>query len=91
MARKPYDTFGGTVTHESLFTRMKDSLERLQDDCCLKSHLHNTEDNPQDKLLAKGWLAIAEMMKLVDYQITAMATGKIQKDALEQIARKLIH
>jgi hypothetical protein len=44
----------------------------------MMAHLHNTEGNDMDKILAKGWLGIQELLKKFAHQVTQLAMNKLQ-------------
>lgn len=71
-------TIGGQVTRAEVFAKLLDHVREAQDCAALMAHLHNTEGNDMDKLLAKGWLGVHEMFKLTAYQITELAKNKLQ-------------
>lgn len=73
-----FETKGGQVTRGECYALIMDLLRQVQDQCCIMAHLHNTEGNDMDKLLAKGWLGMAEMFRLVQHKVTALAQNKIE-------------
>lgn len=73
-----YETIGGTVTRSETFAKLLDLLRQAQDQANVMAHLHNTEGNDMDKLLAKGWLGIGELINRMCAQITKMAMKKLQ-------------
>lgn len=73
-----YETIGGVVTRGETYAKIIDLLDQLMDQLAVMAHLHNTEGNDMDKLLAKGWLGIVELMKRMKYQITQLATRGLQ-------------
>jgi hypothetical protein len=73
-----YETIGGQVTRGETYAKMMDHLREVQDCCAIMAHLHNTEGNDMDKLLAKGWLGMAEMFRLVQFKVTQLAMNKMQ-------------
>ena len=40
-------------------------------------HLHSTEDSNMDKLLAKGWHGVAEMIEMMRKQVREIAMKKV--------------
>ena len=82
MTRSPskYETTGGTVSRADTSMKILDLLDQILDQTAVMAHLHNTEGNDMDKLLAKGWLGMHEMFKLIRWQLLEMAKGKIIKD-----------
>ena len=73
-----YETIGGQVTRGETTTKIIDLVDQLIDQCAVMAHLHNTEGNDMDKLLAKGWLGIVELIRRLRYQLVEMAKGKLQ-------------
>lgn len=71
-------TIGGQVTRSEVYLKLLDHVREAQDCAALMAHLHNTESNDMDKLLAKGWLGVSEMFKLAAFQITELAKNKLQ-------------
>lgn len=73
-----YETIGGVVTRGECYAKILDLLDQLLDQLAVMSHLHNTEGNDMDKLLARGWLGMHELMKRVKHQIAGLATKGLQ-------------
>lgn len=71
-------TIGGQVTRAEVYAKLLDHIREAQDCAALMAHLHNTEGNDMDKLLAKGWLGMSEMFKLTAHQVTMLAQNKLQ-------------
>ncbi len=65
-------------TRGETYAKLIEHLRQAQDDAAMMAHLHNTEGNDMDKLLARGWLGTSEMLKLIAYQITELAKGRLQ-------------
>jgi len=72
-----YETIGGQVTRGETYAKLMDHLREAQECACVLSHLHNTEGNDMDKLLAKGWLGVAEMFRVTQLKITQMAMKRM--------------
>lgn len=73
-----YETFAGVVTRGECYSKIIHLIDELRDQCCLMAHLHNTEDSNADRLLAKGWLGINEMLGMFRAQVVQMGKGKLQ-------------
>ena len=58
--------------------QLLEHLIKAQECSAMMAHLHNTEDNHMDRLLAKGWLGIAELLRAMQHKITLMAQGRLQ-------------
>jgi len=58
-----FSTKGGLVTRSETFTKLLHHLDETRDCCAVMAHLHKTEDTNKDRVLAMGWLAVAELMK----------------------------
>lgn len=72
------ETRGGIPTRGEAYTKLMYHLDEAQNQALVISHLHNTEDSPTDKLFAKGWLGIGELLRLMKFQITELAKGNLQ-------------
>lgn len=71
-------TVGGTVTRHETYAKILHHLGEIQSLCAVMAHLHNTEDNSVDHLLAKGWLGMSELFRKIQFQITALAQRRLQ-------------
>ena len=71
-----YSTIGGTVTRGEAFSKLLWHLREAADQAAVLSHLHNTEDSQMDKLIAKGWLGIHELILRMVAQIIKLAKNK---------------
>lgn len=76
--QRTYSTVGGTVTKDEAYRKMMWHLEEAQNQALVLSHLHNTEDSAMDKLIAKGWAGVGEMLAMVRVQITEIAMRRAQ-------------
>lgn len=73
-----YSTSGGVPTRGEAYTKLMWHLREAADQAAVLSHLHNTEDSNLDKLVAKGWLGIHELLMRLVTQITKLAANKFQ-------------
>jgi len=73
-------TIGGVVTRGECYVKLLDHLREAQDLCATMAHLIQLQDsnNQVDVLLARGWLGIEEMLKMMAANVTKMAMGKMQ-------------
>jgi hypothetical protein len=75
MVKYKYQTQAGMPTKGLEFSQMIDALRQAQEHAIMLSHL--TAD--EDKLVAQGWLAVSEMLKLTVINVTKLATkGRFQ-------------
>ncbi len=70
-------TFGGVVTRGEVYAELCEHLIRVQELMAVMGHLHNTEDNHMDKLLAQGWLGMSELIKRVNHGVAELARGRL--------------
>lgn len=70
-------TIGGVPTKDEAYRKLMDHLIQCEEMAAVISHLHNTEDNDMDKLLARGWLGVSEMFQRTRSQIIQLATGRM--------------
>ena len=73
-----YSTSGGVPTRGEAYTKLMWHLREAADQAAVLSHLHNTEDSSLDKLVAKGWLGVHELLLRLVAQITKLAANKFQ-------------
>ena len=73
-----YSTFGGVPTRAEAYSKLIHHLSEAADQAAVLSHLHNTEDSELDRLVAKGWLGIHELILRTRTQITKLAANKFQ-------------
>jgi len=69
---------GGQVTRGQVYAKLTDHLREAADCMAIMAHLHNTEGNDTDKVLAKGWLGMHELILRLVHQVTALASNKLQ-------------
>jgi len=65
-------------TRGEIYVKLMECVRMAEEHSAMMAHLHNTEDNSKDKLLAKGWLGISEMFRLIGIKVTHMAQGRLQ-------------
>jgi hypothetical protein len=70
---EPFSTFGGMVTKSEAYRKLMHHLEEAENQALVIGHLHKTEDANMDKLLAKGWYGVGEMLKHTREQIRELA------------------
>lgn len=78
MANMKWETQGGTPTRGLVYSQMIEKMNELIELASMMAHLHNTEGNDVDKVLAKGWLGIGEVFAKVKHQITQLAMNRLQ-------------
>lgn len=69
------------------YIKLTNSLDMAREAAAVIGHLHNTEDTDADQLMAKGWLGIAEFLKLIRWKITRLATVKPTQNQWAGIAK----
>jgi len=65
-------------THSEAFAKLLHHLDEARNQAATIAHLHRTEDAAKDRLLAKGWLMIAEQFGRMRHVVTLMAQGRLQ-------------
>lgn len=73
-----YETLGGHVTRGETYSKIIFLIDELRDQTLVMGHLHMTEDSNMDRLLAKGWFGIEEMLQMFRAQIVQLAKGRLQ-------------
>ena len=57
------------------YSKLLEFLRKAQESSAMLAHLASAND---DRVLAKGWLGIEELLKRMATQITKLAMGKLQ-------------
>lgn len=71
-----YSTSAGVPTRHEAYSKLMHHLSEAADQAALLSHLHNTEESEMDKLIAKGWLGIHELLLRTREGIRKVAANK---------------
>lgn len=61
------------TTGES-FAKLIEYIRKAQEEAATLAHLHNANDQ---RVLARGWLSISEMLKKTQHTIIQIASGKM--------------
>jgi len=72
------ETSSGIPTRGEAYTKLMYHLDEAQNQALIISHLHNTEDSPTDKLFAKGWLGVGELLRIFKFKVVELAKGNMQ-------------
>jgi hypothetical protein len=75
---EPFSTIGGIATKDEAYRKLMHHLEEAQNQALVIGHLHNTEDSAMDKLMAKGWYGVGEMLQMTRQQIMQLAMRRMQ-------------
>ena len=70
---EPFITIGGVATKDEAYRKLMHHLEEAQNQALVIGHFHQTEDSNMDKLLAKGWYGVGEMIEMMRMQIRELA------------------
>ena len=70
---EPFSTIGGVATKDEAYRKLMHHLEEAQNQALVIGHFHQTEDSNMDKLLAKGWYGVGEMIEMMRMQIRETA------------------
>ncbi len=72
-----YELKGGTLSEGDTFAKIIDLLRQVEEQCYILGH-YKKENG--DELIGQGFLAIGEMMRMTNLNVTNLATGKIRKE-----------
>ncbi len=72
MTRLPYETVAGNVSEADTFAQLLEYLRLAQEACYTIGHLKKSND---DEVTGQGFIAIGEMLKLTQRNVTKLATG----------------
>lgn len=73
-----YETKGGNPSQGEIFAKLIERLRYAQEDCAMLAHLTRAQGSQKDRAVADGWIAVSELIKRMNYQITTLAQGKLQ-------------
>lgn len=65
----------GLPTNGETFAKLLEHLRLAQEDAAMLAHLNNANNNA---LIAKGWLAVSEMLKVTQHNVTKLAKRGLQ-------------
>lgn len=66
-------------TQGESFSKLLHHLGESQSQAAILAHLARAHANTgKDRALADGWIAVSEMLKRIQYQITKIAQGHLQ-------------
>ena len=65
------------TTGES-YAKLMEHLRLAQEDAAMLAHLRRAEGDDKGRILADGWLAVSEALKLMQHQVTGLAQGRLQ-------------
>jgi len=57
--------------------KLCEHLRLAQESAAMMAHLHNVQDSRKDSILAKGWLAVSEALKLMNHKVIELAKGRL--------------
>lgn len=73
-----YETKGGLPSHGETYARLMERLRGVQEDAAMLAHLTRAQGGRKDNAVADGWIAVSELMKRVQYQVTELAKARMQ-------------
>ena len=76
MNRLTYQTTGGNFSEADTFAQLIEYLRLAEEASYAIGHHRKAND---DKVTGQGFLAIGEMLKMTQVNITNLATGKLRK------------
>lgn len=65
-------------TQGEQFAKLLEHLRQAQDDSAMLAHLTRAQGGRKDHAIADGWIAVSELLKRMQYQVTKLAQGKLQ-------------
>lgn len=75
---EPFSTIGGVPTKDEAYRKLMFHLDEARNQALVIGHFHQTEDSNMDKLLAKGWYGVGEMLAMTKEQIRQLAMKRMQ-------------
>jgi predicted nucleotide-binding protein (sugar kinase/HSP70/actin superfamily) len=78
VTRLPYETIGGQVSEADTFSQLIEHLRLAEEAAYTIGHLRKMQD---DNLTGQGWLAVGEMLKMTQINVTNFATRSMRVQA----------
>jgi len=60
------------------YTKLLEYLRKAQESSAMLAHLRSAEGDSKGMMIGRGWLAISEALKAMQYKITQLAQGRLQ-------------
>lgn len=73
-----YETKGGLASHGETYAKLIENIRIAQESAYLLAHLTRAQGGSRDNAVADGWVAVGEMMKRLNYQVTELAKARLQ-------------
>jgi hypothetical protein len=73
--RLPYETIGGAISEADTFAQLLEHLRMAEEAAYMIGHLNKSNDQP---IRGQGFLAIGEMLKLTQINVTKLATASVR-------------
>ena len=73
--RLPYETIAGNLSEAHTYAQLIEYLRMAEEACYVLGHYKKAND---DKVVGQGFLAIGEMLRMTQNNITKLATGKLR-------------
>lgn len=70
-------TFAGDLSRAETYLKLLHHLREAQSLCAVMAHLHNTESNPADQLIARAWIEMSEKFGRSCNGITLLAQRRL--------------
>lgn len=64
-------------TRGETYAKLLEYIHMAEEQAAMMAHLHNTEANDKDRLLAKGWLVVSEAFRVMAVKVTHLAQGRL--------------
>lgn len=77
MTQQRWETSAGLPTPGLMYEQLLEHLRQAQENAAMLAHLCRTEDQVKDMAIANGWLAIVELFRRVEAQVTLLAQGRL--------------
>lgn len=77
MPQQRWETKAGLPTMGLMYEQLIEHLRQAQENAAMCAHLIATEGSLRDKLISKGWLAIAELLRQMELKVTELAQGRL--------------
>lgn len=65
-------------TRSEEYAKLMEHIRLAQESAAMLAHLHSADGDAKGMLLAKGWLAVSDLMKRMQHNVIELAKGNLQ-------------
>lgn len=64
-------------TVDETYVKLREHMTKAQESAAMLAHLYNADASRKGQVMAKGWLAASEAIRLMNLKIVAIMQGRL--------------